>query len=60
MKKKKVKKNNLPWINADILKLIRERDLIKNKAVKTNSDDDWKTYKKIRNYVTAKLKYVKK
>ena len=60
VKKKKVKKNNLPWINADILKLIRERDSIKNKAVKTNSDDDWKTYKKIKNFATAKLKYEKK
>ena len=60
VRKKKVKKNNLPWINADILRLMRERDSIKNKAIKTNTDDEWKSYKKMRNYVTARLKYVKK
>ena len=60
VRKKKVKKNSLPWINADILRLMRERDSIKNKAIKTNTDDEWKSYKKMRNYVTARLKYVKK
>ena len=60
VRKKKVKKNSLPWINADMLRLMRERDSIKNKAIKTNTDDEWKSYKKMRNYVTASLKYVKK
>ena len=60
VRKKKVKKNSLPWINADILRLMRERDSIKNKAINTNTDDEWKYYKKMRNYVTARLKYVKK
>ena len=60
IRKKKVKKDSLPWINSDILKLMRERDAMKRKAIEINTEDEWKSYRKIRNYVIAKLKYMKK
>ena len=60
-KKHRIKQTtcNLPWLESEILKLIRERDCLKKRAGKTGIETDWKTYKKIKNYVTNQLRLKK-
>ena len=41
------------------MKLIRERDCLKKRAGKTGIETDWKTYKKMKNYVTNQLRLKK-
>ena len=62
IKKHRIKQTtcNLPWLDSEILKLIRERDCLKNRTCKTGIETDWKTYKKMKNYVTNQLRLKKR
>ena len=60
LKKKRVKNKESPWINDNILQIIRERNKQKQKAKETNLDADWKLYRKLRNRVTSQIRVAKK
>lgn len=49
----RIKQNikNKPWVTSEILKLIKERNELSQKAKSTKSKDDWKAYKIFRNRV---------
>lgn len=49
-------KNNLPWINADILKIMKERDAALKKAIKTKLSHDKHYFVMLRNKVTTLLR----
>lgn len=60
---KMVKKNKnirKPWITDECLKMIRKKDLLYHKFVKTKNRDDFVAFKKYRNFVTKFLRYTKK
>ena len=59
LRKKRVRQKESPWMNADILNKIRERNAMRKKANLSKSEDDWKTYKKLRNGVTAAIRKAK-
>ena len=46
-------------MNADSFNKIRERNAMKKKANLSKSEDDWKTYKKLRNHVTGMIRKAK-
>ena len=60
LRKKRVRQKEAPWINVDILNKIRERDDMKKKANTSKSEDDWKSYKKLRNAVTDMIRKAKR
>jgi hypothetical protein len=45
-------KHNLPWVSPKIKRKMRKRDKLFSKARKSNSQQNWKAYKKCRNQVT--------
>ena len=60
-----IRKHDLPWINGSIHKLIRKRRWLCNKAKRTNYENDWSNYRKVRNKCvglvrTAKDEYLDK
>ena len=60
VRKSRIKKKESPWINNEILMLIRQRNEQKKKAKKSSALDDWKSYKHLRNKVTACIRLAKK
>ena len=60
LRKKRVRQKEAPWINVDILNKIHERDDMKKKANTSKSEDDWKSYKKLRNAVTDMIRKAKR
>ena len=50
---------NVPWLTADIKKLIFERDRKKRKAMVTKHSADWDVYKTSRNRVNIALRHAK-
>ena len=60
-----VRQNDLPWINNNIRKLIRKRDIIRRKAKKNKNKHTWAKFRAVRNKVVnvlrnAKAEYYKK
>ena len=49
-------RRNKNWIQNETLELIKDRDLLKDIAVETNNENDWKLYRSTRNRVTLKIK----
>ena len=60
VRKKRIKKKESPWINNDVLLLIRQRNDQKKKAKQTGDSEDWKRYRELRNKVTACIRQAKK
>lgn len=58
-KTKRIRNKKSPWMTPDIKKLLIERDKLKHLAVKTNNNEDWRSYKKARNDCNAKIKKIK-
>lgn len=56
----RLKNRHNNWMDHDILKLMYERDHVKEKAVKTKSSDMWDEYKRIRNSINSKIRMKKK
>ncbi|CAB3991987.1 Hypothetical predicted protein [Paramuricea clavata] len=57
---KKVRSNHpCAWINSEIKKEIRQRDHELKKARKSNSNEDWATYRRTRNKVTNRIRSAK-
>ena len=46
----------VPWLSDQTKQLMDERDLAHSLAASSNRQDDWTTYKKMRNKVTTKLR----
>ena len=53
VKTKRVRKTQSPWLNETIFKLMKERDLLKSKAIKTKNKSIWKDYRVLKNKVTS-------
>ena len=47
---------SLPWITREVKDLMKERDYYQKKAIKTNQEVHWSSYKRLRNAVTGKLR----
>ena len=59
IKKCLVKGISSPWMNNKISVAMRDCDYHHRKAIKTNSISHWKTYRKMRNYITHEIKIAK-
>ena len=52
-------KRNLPWINIELTKSMRSRNLAYRKAKRANNPNAWTSYRKKRNQVANELKRAK-
>ena len=56
----RIKGQAKPWINDDILQLIKQRDNLHVKAREKRCDDTFKQYRVMRNLITSKIRLAKK
>lgn len=56
---KRVRVSKSPWINSDLKKLMHQRDVLKIKAIRSKDANDWKIFKKYRNFVNSQIKITK-
>ena len=59
IKTKRVGSGKVPWITSDLRKGIRDRDLAKRKAIKSNNPLDWAMYKRLRKSINGEVKSTK-
>jgi len=59
IKKKRIKKNSVPWINKEIKRLMHCRDYFKKLHKRTSDPEHWTEYKNFRNKVTAQIRLSK-
>ena len=45
LRTKRIRNHNLPWITAEIKTRMRERDVLKIKAMRSGEPDDWNSFK---------------
>lgn len=57
---KRIRNKPSPWINPDIKREMYARDLLKKKAIKSNSPFDWLSFKTKKNMVNKLVKKLKK
>ena len=55
MKSKRIRGNALPWLDREIIKLMRQRDRAHKIAKRSGSQNNWYVYKKLRNSVTEQI-----
>ena len=60
LKRTRIKQKDSPWMTANIIKLMRKRDRLKQKAKNSKKDADWNKYKKARNNVTTLIRQTKR
>ena len=53
---RRVRGRSLPWITPCIKELMKQRDYHHKKAISTNKELHWSSYKRIRNAITMKLR----
>ena len=53
-------RHNLPWLNKEIVQLIRKRNLLFRRAHKSGNKNDQEKFKQLRNKVVSKLGSAKK
>lgn len=53
--KKLSTRNNLPWMTRHIHRLIRKKQRLYNKAKKTQNNQDWAVFRKLRTHVKTEL-----
>ena len=53
---RRVRGRSLPWITLTIQDLMKKRDYHHKKAIKTNKEPPWSSYKRLRNAVSMKLR----
>ena len=56
LKKTQIRNKITPWVTTKTTELMKKRDEARNKAVTTQNQDDWTTYRKLRNTCTAEVK----
>ena len=49
----------VPWITSDLLKGMRDHDVAKRKAIKSNNPQDWAMDKRLRNRINGEVKSTK-
>ena len=54
--KRRMKDRMKPWITNEIVKLMYQRDHVKQKAVKLKCQTKWKEYRKLRNQITTQIR----
>ena len=59
LRKKRVRSSNSPWITADLKERMRQRDILKIKAIQSKHPHDWAIFKATRNSVNSEIKQVK-
>ena len=59
IKTKRVRSGKVPWITSDLRKGMRDRDVAKRKAIKSNNPQDWAMYKRLRNRINGEVKSTK-
>ena len=60
LKTRRVRKTPSPWMNSNIIHLMKHRDKMKLKAKRKNDDELWKQYKHLKNKVTTEIRKVKR
>ena len=55
----RVRTESLPWIDASMRKLIRQRNQLRYRATRTSSAELWRRYRSLRNKVTGALRQAK-
>ena len=55
-----VRTHYAPWVSKEMKQKIKTRNDAQKKAAETQSEEDWQTYRKLRNYITNNLKNEKK
>ena len=55
-KSKRISGNSLPWLDGEIIKLMRQRDRAQKIAKRSGSQNNWDVYKKLRNSVTEQIR----
>ena len=56
IRKFQVRSKYAPWLSSATKAMITERDLAQKKAVDTGDEEDWRSFKKLRNHINNKLK----
>ena len=59
IKTKRVRSRKVPWVTSDLRKGMRDRDVAKRKAIKSNDPQDWAVYKRLRNKINGEVKSTK-
>ena len=52
----RVKGLQVPWMNTELRKAMRDRDYYHRRAVKTKGAEDWNEYKKLNSFVKCEMK----
>ena len=60
IRRKRVKQQSCPWMNANIHKLMKKRDKLKKRACKEKDNNLMKQYRSLRNKVTGEIKKAKR
>ena len=55
MKSKRIRGNALPWLDGEIIQLIRQRDRGHKIAKRPGSQNNWHVFKKKKNSVTEQI-----
>ena len=55
IKTKHVRSGKVPWITSDLRKGMRDRDVAKRKAIKSNDPQEWAVYKRLRNKINEEV-----
>ena len=56
MKSKRIRGNALPWLDGEIIQLMRQRDRAQKIAKHSGSQNNWDVYKKLQNLVTEQIR----
>ena len=56
VRKYQIRNKYAPWLTNASKSLLTDRDLAQKKASETGNDDDWKTFRKLRNQLNSRLK----
>ena len=59
IKTKRVRSRKVPWVTSDLRKGMRDRNVAKWKAIKSNDPQDWAVYKRLRNKINGEVKSTK-
>ena len=51
--------DNCPWLNKSIKATMRQRDYFHKRALKSNTPEDWASYRRFRNRVTNEIRSAK-
>ena len=59
LKSKRVRLSKSPWINSNLKKLMHKRDILKLKAIRSKNPNDWREFRKHRNFVNSQVRIAK-